>query len=183
VKGTNGTVGVQGPGGGVIVYVDSTNEIPGYDYLEVAPTDGVFASSAAAGVWSTTTTTCGTAAGTSCHTALLSDASTAPGFIGLGTGRAATAAIVTRHNAGGVAKDLYAAGVADNYSTATASDWWLPSKDELKLLFVEAIYPWDACWSSSEFGAGLAWVQGWPDGNLVDDGKSNAYCVIPVRGF
>jgi len=130
VCGSNGTtlctVGVQGPGGGTIVYVDSTNEMPGYDYLEVAPAD------ASTGVvWSTTIQQCGPGANLSCQTSFLSDASTALDHIGLGTGRAATAAIVARHTAGAVAKTAYAAGVADMYTTATASDWFLPSKDEL----------------------------------------------------
>jgi len=130
VCGSNGTtlcaVGVPGPGGGTIVYVDSTNEMPGYDYLEVAPAD------ASTGVvWSTTILRCGPGANLSCQTSFLSDASTALDHIGLGTGRAATAAIVARHTAGAVAKTAYAAGVADMYTTATASDWFLPSQDEL----------------------------------------------------
>ena len=132
VCGSNGTtlcaVGVQGPGGGTIVYVDSTNDIPGYDYLEVAPTE---ASVSTGVVWSTTTANCGSAASANCRTSFLSDAGTALDFIGFGTGRAATAAIVARHNAGSVAKTAYAAGLADSYTTATASDWFLPSKDEL----------------------------------------------------
>ena len=130
VCGSDGTtlcaVGEQGPGGGTIVYVDSTNEMPMYDYLEVAPEDA-----STDVVWSTTTAHCGTTAGTSCQASYLSDAGTALGFVGLGTGRAATAAIVARHNAGGVAKSDYAAGVADEYTTENASDWFLPSVDEL----------------------------------------------------
>ena len=130
VCGSNGTtlcaVGVQGPGGGTIVYVDSSNETPMFDYLEVAPTEA-----STSVVWSTTTAKCGSVADANCRTSFLSDAGTALDFIGFGTGRAATAAIVARHNAGSVAKTAYAAGVADSYTTATASDWFLPSKDEL----------------------------------------------------
>jgi hypothetical protein len=130
VCGSNGTtlcaLGVRGPGGGVIVYVDSTNEMPGYDYLEVAPEEASTSIE-----WSTTTEKCGTAANQNCQISFLSDAGTALGYIGLGMGRAATAAIVARHTAGGVAKASYAAGVADAYTTATASDWFLPSEDEL----------------------------------------------------
>lgn len=201
VCGSNGTtlcaVGVQGPGGGTIVYVDSTNEIPGYDYLEVAPAD------ASAGVaWSTTIAKCGTAAGTSCRASLLSDAGTALNYIGLGTGRAATAAIVARHDAGAVAKASYAAGVADAYTTATASDWFLPSKDELNEVCKYALATGQAAgavvcsggalrsgfssgtyWSSSEVDDYFAWSQTFFSGGQVTDQKSYTDYVRPVRAF
>ncbi len=202
VCGSNGTtlcaVGVQGPGGGTIVYVDSTNEMPGYDYLEVAPAD------ASTGVaWSTNTAHCGTAAGTDCQTAFLSDASTALDYIGLGTGRAATASIVARHNAGGVAKADYAAGVADAYTTATASDWFLPSKDELNEVckyarntgqaasdttvctggILRGGFSTDGYWSSSEVGAAFAWLHGFGSGRQLDIAKYFTGYVRPVRAF
>jgi hypothetical protein len=206
VCGSNGTtlcaVGVQGPGGGTIVYVDSTNEMPMYDYLEVAPAD------ASAGVvWSTTTAKCGTAAGTSCQTSYLSDAGTALGYIGLGTGRAATAAIVARHDAGAVAKASYAAGVADAYTTATASDWFLPSKDELNEVCKYArntgqaagastvctggtfrtgvgSFASDFYWGSSEDGANYAYPQSFLPGTTYSNAqKAETSYVRPVRAF
>ena len=202
VCGSNGTtlcaVGVQGPGGGTIVYVDSTNEMPGYDYLEAAPAD------ASTGVvWSTTVEKCGTAAGTSCQTSFLSDAGTALGYIGLGTGRAATATIVARHNAGDVAKASYAAGVADAYTTSTASDWFLPSKDELNEVCKYARntnqdagastvcsggtlrggFAADYYWSSSEYGGRFAWLQDFNDGLQYYDYKGFTLYVRPVRAF
>ena len=203
VCGSDGTtlcaVGVQGPGGGTIVYVDSTNEMPMYDYLEVAPMV------ASTGInWSTTTTNCGTDASTTCQNSYLSDAASALGFVGLGTGRAATAAIVAHHNQGGVPKSFYAAGVADTYTTATASDWFLPSKDELnevckyarstgqavgaatfcsggtlRIGFASAYY-----WSSSEYGVPNAWGQYFSDGTQYADFKpSTTAYVRPVRAF
>ncbi len=130
VCGLNGTtlceVGVLGPGGGVIVYVDSTNEMSGYDYLEAAPDDASIVV-----VWSTDAQKCGPTASENCQTSYLSDAGARLNYLGIGTGRVATAAIVARHNAGGIDKSLYAAGVADDYTTLTASDWFLPSRDEL----------------------------------------------------
>ena len=223
VCGSNGTtlcaVGVQGPGGGTIVYVDTANEMTGYDYLEVAPTD---ASSGIA--WSTSTEKCGTAADTNCQslmsgtdppvqTAFLSDAGTALNYIALGTGRAATAAIVARHNAGDVAKTEYAAGVADAYSTATASDWFLPTKDELNEVckYVrntgQTAGATAACaggtlqnssfsnpyWSSSESVAGEAWYQSFNNAGYFDylgyprmkttSKPTYEIFVRPVRGF
>ena len=204
VCGSNGTtlcaVGVQGPGGGTIVYVDATNEMPGYDYLEVAPAD------ASTGVaWSTTTSKCGSATNANCRTSSLSDAGTALDFIGFGTGRAATAAIVARHNAGSVAKTDYAAGVADSYTTATASDWFLPSKDELNEVCKYALNTGQAAgadtvctggsaatlrgfasglyWSSSDYLADAAWFQYFTSGNQASDNKASTYHVRPVRAF
>ena len=206
VCGPNGTtlcaVGVQGPGGGTIVYVDSTNEMPGYDYLEVAPED------ASLGVaWSTSTEKCGSTALVNCQTQLLSDAGTALGYIGLGTGRAATAAIIARHNAGGVDKNLYAAGIADAYTTTKASDWFLPSKDELnevcKYATNQATGAGTVCsggtvgtdfnatsyWSSSEYGMdelleeSTAWVQYFPLGFHIPAPKTLPVNVRPVRAF
>ena len=204
VCGSNGTtlcaVGVQGPGGGTIVYVDSTNEMPMYDYLEVAPDD------ASTGVvWSTTVVKCGTAADTDCQTLFLSDAGTALGYIGLGMGRAATAAIVARHDAGAVAEIDYAAGVADAYTTATASDWFLPSRDELNEVCKYARNTGQAAgastectggsaptlrgfasvgyWSSSEGVANGAWGQYFGLGNQSLYNKAFGYSVRPVRAF
>ena len=207
VCGSNGTtlcaVGVQGPGGGTIVYVDSTNDIPGYDYLEVAPTE---ASVSTGVVWSTETANCGSVIIANCQTSFLSDAGTALDFIGFGTGRAATAAIIARHNAGGVAKTDYAAGVADVYTTATASDWFLPSKDELNEVckyarntgqapgastrcaggstatlrgFSEDYY----YWSSSETESIGSSAQLFATGDLYSVTRDSEIYVRPVRAF
>ena len=207
VCGSNGTtlcaVGVQGPGGGTIVYVDSTNDIPGYDYLEVAPTE---ASVSTGVVWSTETANCGSVIIANCQTSFLSDAGTALDFIGFGTGRAATAAIIARHNAGGVAKTDYAAGVADVYTTATASDWFLPSKDELNEVckyarntgqapgastrcaggstatlrgFSEDYY----YWSSSETESIGSSAQFFATGDLYSVTRDSEIYVRPVRAF
>jgi len=201
VCGAGGTtlcaVGVQGPGGGTIVYVDSTNEMPGYDYLEVAPANASYIA------WSTTTAHCGTAAATGCQSAFLSDASTALDYIGLGTGRAATAAIIARHNAGGVTKADYAAGVADAYTTVTASDWFLPSKDELNEVCKYASgtgqpagaaivctggallnsFSSNSYWSSSERAYYVAWLHRFSDGYLGSNNKKSPGYVRPVRAF
>jgi hypothetical protein len=206
VCGSNGTtlcaVGVQGPGGGVIVYVDSTNEMFGYDYLEVAPAD---ASSGIA--WSTLIEKCGSSAGNDCQSNFVaSDAGTALSYIALGTGRAATALIVARHNAGGVAKNLYAAGIADAYTTATASDWFLPSKDELNEVCKYARNTGQAAGastvcaggtlrtgvggfdinhyvSSSEKAQNESWRQYFNSGSQDVGAKSTPFNMRPVRAF
>ena len=204
VCGSNGTtlcaVGEQGPGGGKIFFVDTDAKYGDFDYLEVAPAD----SSGIA--WSTSTANCGLVADQNCQTNFVSTSGEALKFLAIGSGRAATAAIVARHDAGGVTKTSYAAGVADAYTTATASDWFLPSKDELNEVckyarntgqdagasivctggraatlrgFSEGNY-----WSSSEVEAGLAWYQAFYVGLQYYGGKPGInFPVRPVRAF
>ena len=203
VCGSNGTtlcaVGVQGPGGGKIFFVDTGAKYGDFDYLEVAPAD----SSGAA--WSTSTANCGLVANRDCQANFVSTSGEALKFLPIGAGRAATAAIVARHDAGSVARASYAAGVADAYTTATASDWFLPSKDELNEVckyarntgqdagasivctggsaatlrgFASGIY-----WSSSDLDGTYAWSQSFDYGDQFDANKLNALYVRPVRAF
>ena len=203
VCGLNGTtlceVGVRGPGGGIIVYVDSTNEIAGYDYLEVAP-----AASNTTFQWAHGTEKCGPGAIGICQSSYLSDAGHALGYLGIGTGRAATEEIVARHDAGSVNQYNYAAGVADSYSTSSASDWFLPSKDELNEVCKyardtsQAVGASTVCsggtlrsgfstgmyWSSSENGTDNAWYQDFlTGGDQKTYLKLGYYYVRPVRAF
>jgi hypothetical protein len=175
--------------------------MPTYDYLEVAPTD---ASTGLA--WATTTEKCGSAVASSCRTSFLSDAGTPLNYFGLGTGRAATALIVARHNAGSVAKTAYPAGIADTYTTATASDWFLPSKDELNAVCKYArdtgqeAGASDVCtggtlrtgvggfaaegyWSSTEDAAANAWFHNFDTGFQYGYPKASNFYVRPVRAF
>ncbi len=201
VCGANGTtlcaVGKQGPGGGTVFYVDTDNEIAGYDYLEVAPTDASISIP-----WSTGTSECGTSIFGSCLQSYISDAGSALNYVGIGSGKAATAAIVARHNAGAVARDSYAAGAADAYSTSTASDWWLPSKDELTAVCKyarntpQAAGGTEECfggttnndfspyyWSSSEYIATAGWLIVFTMGSPTTVSRSQLHAARPVRGF
>jgi hypothetical protein len=202
VCGSNGTtlcaVGVQGPGGGTVFYVDTEGRYSDFDYLEVAPAD---ASTGA--VWSTATVHCGLPADTSCQSAFLTTSGEALNLLAIGTGRAATAAIVARHTAGSVAKTDYAAGIADAYTTPTASDWFLPSKDELNEMCkyarntgqaagaataclggtLRSGFASDYYWSSSEDVANAAWDQTFFTGGQGNYGKGNGDHVRPVRAF
>ena len=202
VCGSDGTtlcaVGVQGPGGGTVFYVDTEGRYGDYDYLEFAPAD---ASSGV--VWSTTTTHCGLLADTDCQTVLLTTSGEALNYVAMGTGRAATAAIVARHDLGSVAQADYAAGVADAYITPTATDWFLPSRDELNEVCKYArntgqaagadiactggvlrdSFSPDNYWSSSEAWGGCAWAQDFNDGFRDPCNKNHTFYVRPVRAF
>ena len=190
-------VGMTGPGGGLIFFVDYNNEFATYDYLEAAPTDGVFASSSTTGVWATTAAKCGATApqATDCQTATIyTETGVALATIrglhrGLFGGKAATAAIVARHDAGVVAKNLYAAGVADDYTTATASDWWLPSQDELQKMQENLNnkglggFGFSYYWGSTSWGANFGCVQDFDYGGQSFVEKTSTYYVRPVRAF
>jgi hypothetical protein len=190
---------MTGPGGGLIFFVDYNNEYATYDYLEAAPTDGVFASSATTGVWATTTAKCGATApqATNCQTATIYT-ETGVGLAtikglhrGLFGGKAATAAIVARMETGTpTAKNTYAAGVADDYASSNGTgDWWLPSKDELQKMQENLNnkgvggFAADGYWSSSESGASVAWYQYFDAGGQYNFLKTDAYYVRPVRAF
>jgi hypothetical protein len=194
-------VGVQGPGGGKVFYVDTEGRYSEFDYLEVASED---ASTSA--VWSTTTPKCGTAALlTSCTVTFVSTSGEALNLEAIGTGRAATAAIIARHDAGTpVDKNDYAAGIADRYTTTTASDWFLPSEDELNEVCKYAantgqaagastvcsggtlrsgFAPNAAYFSSSEFGPDRALAREFTYGTSYALEKSTTFYVRPVRAF
>ena len=188
----------QGPGGGTVFYVDTEGRYSDFDYLEVAPTD---VSTSVA--WSTTTPDCDLLADTDCQTAFLTTSGEALNYVAMGTGRAATAAIIARHDAGEVSPAAYAAGVADAYTTPTASDWFLPSKDELNEVckyarntgqatgaaivcaggLLRDDFSGNVFWSSSEYDDNDAWFQAFGDGYQASYLKNYSYFVRPVRAF
>jgi hypothetical protein len=100
----------------------------------------------------------------------------------IGTGNDNTAAINAQCGTG------TAASIAASYSLNGFSDWYLPSKDELNLLyaqktvvggFAEGIY-----WSSTEYDGSLAWLQDFSSGGQGGDGKDDAGIrVRAVRAF
>jgi hypothetical protein len=187
-------LGTQGPGGGFIFFVDTNNDVPGYDYLEAAPTDGVFSGGQARGQWASTVTKCGDTGTENCQLNYIVKYPMTINYRSVGTGRAATAAIVARHDAGSVAKNVYAAGVADTYSTATASDWWLPSAGELALMYtnLKAASPSKgnfvstlSYWSSTEGDIYYkASTRPFSDFDATDFGDKEAELYVrAVRGF
>jgi hypothetical protein len=108
----------------------------------------------------------------------------------LGTGAANTTAIVS-----GCSETAIAAKICEDYTDGTYSDWFLPSKDELNLMyenigqgnvsglgnvgnFASTYY-----WSSTEYDSDRAWLQYFANGGQYDNVKGNTNNVRAVRAF
>jgi hypothetical protein len=108
----------------------------------------------------------------------------------VGTGKANTAQIIASQGAGS-----YAAKLCDDLVIGVYSDWYLPSKEELNLMytnigqgaaaplsnvggFVSSYY-----WSSSEYDYYSAWSQYFNSGNQNNYGKNDTLYVRAVRAF
>jgi hypothetical protein len=103
----------------------------------------------------------------------------------IGTGAANTAAIVAGCSESGIAARICNDLVLNGYS-----DWFLPSKDELELMyknlkrngiggFAVSLY-----WSSSEYSSYYAWRQDFYSGSQYGGNKEdNGYRVRAVRAF
>jgi hypothetical protein len=107
--------------------------------------------------------------------------------IAIGTGKANTAAIVAMQGAG-----TYAASSCVAYSGGGFTDWFLPSKGELNLMYLnlrlQGIGSFDLSvggyyWTSSEEDIYLVWLQRMVDGLVGDASKNYAYNVRPVRSY
>jgi len=106
----------------------------------------------------------------------------------IGTGRRNTAIIKTAEEAERPDGNtyIYAVLACDNYSTVTADDWFLPSRDELNELYKErarfsisSVY----FWSSSQNDFNRAWVQDFDDGFQGVTTKVFDASVRAVRAF
>ena len=113
----------------------------------------------------------------------------------VGAGRINTFKIIKSYHSGGtITKENCAALACNSYSTATtkAGDWFLPSKDELNLLYqnlgkrvlLSNTTNDNWYWSSSQDNNLTAWDQRFSDGVQHDyDFKYYTYSVRAVRAF
>ena len=193
----NYVVGDRGPGGGIVFYVSAGFTSLGSTcnttckYLEAAPTSGTNGWTDATYAWSGNVNVAIGTSGTA-----------------IGTGYANTLAIVQQAD-GGTAADKAGTKSRAYGGPNNLTDWFLPSKDELNQMckwargvawisdatvctggaintgsgasgFVEDFY-----WSSSEFDASNAWVQGltrlWVQGFSTKN--SGGFYVRPIRVF
>lgn len=155
------TVGDTGPAGGWIFY-DKGISSDGWRYLEAAPSDQ------------------STGAPWGCYGVSISGAD----GTAVGTGEQNTIDIEAGCTTPGTAADICA-----NFSLGGYNDWFLPSKDELNLMytklklfgvggFADSYY-----WSSSENDAYYAWLQSYSSGYQSYDGKDSTFRVRAVRVF
>jgi hypothetical protein len=103
---------------------------------------------------------------------------------GIGTGAANTAAIVA-----GCSESSIAARICNNLVLNGYSDWFLPSKDELNLMYQNLKlagiggFAGDFYWSSSEDSSNYAWGQDFSTGLQDGTNKVNYKRVRAVRAF
>jgi hypothetical protein len=169
-------IGMTGPGGGTIFFVDYNDQYPGFNYLEAAPK-----LCEAQKAWSSDTT----------HSLLAVNGWAARAF---GSGQTNTTAMLATGATSYDGDTREAAFYSNNLASGVPAgcvtskdDWFLGSLGEMKLMydnlqgvggFVEFPY-----WSSTETGTLNAWYQHFGNGAQYNDGKNNGYHVRPVRAF
>ncbi len=108
---------------------------------------------------------------------------------GVGAGKANTAIIIANQGYGDGA--TYAARICNEYSVTvdgvTYGDWYLPSKYELNLLYLQKSmvggFVNNHYWSSTEINSDTAWDQLFGSGSQSNFNKTNAGYVRAVRAF
>jgi len=163
-------IGMTGPGGGLIFFVDYNDQYTGLNYLEAAPQSCEGTSKA----WSSDSTNSLVAVNGWAARAV-------------GAGKANSAAMIANGATSYTADTSGAAFFAEASTCGTKTDWFLGSLGEMKLMydnlqgvggFASGYY-----WSSSESVATGAWYQYFNYGILDNINKTYANYVRPVRAF
>jgi hypothetical protein len=159
------TTGQIGSSGGYVFY-DKGVTTDGWRYLEVAPNDISYNSSFLIG-WG--------CSGTPVNQTLQT----------VGSGLSNTNRIISQ-----CASINSAARVCDNYTLNGLSDWFLPSVDELEIMYKSSINVYNLAsfssqeiWSSSEFGASSSYTYNAYYGYKTTESKGLGYRVRPIRRF
>jgi hypothetical protein len=153
-------VGDRGPAGGYVFH-DKGSVSNGWRYLEAAPLDSH--------------------AGIGWFNGNYRDIKTG---VGIDSGKVNSAAIITTFGAGN-----YAAMVCRNLDINGYRDWFLPSKDELNLMYQNlkkaAIgdFKGNWYWTSSQYFNNMAWVQSFVDGYQSYDYLTKQHAVRAIRAF
>jgi predicted nucleic acid-binding Zn ribbon protein len=159
-------IGDTGPAGGLIFYINPNYTTDGWRYLEAASSDFPIDNNDYRIPWYNGNYVETGATGTA-----------------IGTGMPNTQKIVNIQGEGS-----YAAKLCYDLTQGSFSDWFLPSRDELNLMYenlhlkgLGSFEPGDY-WSSSEGVADGAWVQGFGGGQIIGD-KYYGGRVRAVRAF
>jgi hypothetical protein len=169
------SIGDRGPAGGFIFYINPNHENDGWHYLEAAPTD-----QSASIMWLSDIMD---ANENFFATGALSTA--------IGTGKSNTQTIVNLQG-----EEDYAAKLCSELELSGYSDWYLPSKDELNLMYenlhlkrlggFNEFEGKEYYWSSSEAAFDeilYAWLQSFDSGKQEEDNKWYEYRVRAIRDF
>jgi hypothetical protein len=101
---------------------------------------------------------------------------------GVGAGKFNTERIIANQGAGN-----YAAQICANYQGGNYGDWYLPSKYELNLLYLQKTavgsFAFAFYWSSTENDNNKSWAQSFDNGNQNDYSKFIEFKVRAVRAF
>jgi len=159
-------IGATGPAGGLVFY-DKGRYTNGWRYLESAP---------AATEWEDT---------------VWQDPFTSfPDlYATIGTGKANTAAIVEVLNAYTPPQTGRAAQLCNNLNYGGHCDWFLPSYDEMALMYdnLQASglggFSLAHYWTSTNNGSGNVWDKGFPDGSNDDPQPQESRYVRAIRAF
>lgn len=171
-------VGDDGPGGGIVFYYSekgfdvyqADGSVTRCNYLEVSKTE----------VACVTWCPC---ENDYCNINTVDD---------IGMGKMNTYKIINgKHGSDVVSSSNCAAKACFEYSTAQTAkgEWFLPSKDELNLLYknlgkrilATATDRWH--WSSSQWGSDNSWLHRFSDGYQLDNCKACTCCVRAIRAF
>jgi hypothetical protein len=180
-------VGVVGPGGGIIFFVDYNDQYVGLNYLEAAP-QGWSNGLPNVNLGGVTGEVPGTATEDpkmkwcSDTTSLLGLNAWSNSAVGAGASNTSTADTTC---AGGAIQ------AASDYAGGSKSDWFLPSVGEAMLMYTNLrqqgvggfVVEAGSYWSSCEYDATIAWLQYFSLGYQGNGGKTNPKYVRPVRAF
>jgi hypothetical protein len=155
------TVGGTGPAGGIVIY-DKGSYDDGWRWLEASSKD--------------ISTKCQWFNGT---------VVSVPTDTVVGSGKANTASIISAQG-----KGSYAAALCAEYEQGGFADWFLPSKDELGLMYEvkkagKSFFGYMSLWywSSSQIAGNNAWLQKFDDGGQYTSDENEYAAVRAIRAF
>lgn len=150
-------IGDVGPAGGTVFYL---SDATGKHGLEASSADWIYAAP-----WG-------------CYGLIVNGADSPI----IGSGLQNTADILAGCDEAGIAAEI-----ANNFFWFGFSDWFLPSRDELNLLYVHrdiiGNFTNGDYWSSTEYGTNQAWYQSFGNGTLSHTPKNEPLRVRPIRAF